>query len=182
MTSNAEARISTEPKRMPSKSLVQVISDRFGLHRYKEVLNKVMKISALLAFHAYLIIAIIYHINNDKPILWCDGLGFIIAMVVITYLYLILKLIFCYANRTKVFPKFKEVIGLTVSQQLENKRVRLGCYLFVATFILLFLLIDANGDLQRIISVGNSYTSPKVSIVISLLFLKEDLPYCSSLE
>ena len=125
-----------------------------------------LKWSTFLLYNAYLIYAIYYHLDTKPDCQaskeecwgWCNGLGFIIIITAIVYLFLSYLLIF----KGYLLPLFpynlrqncKSKIN-SVNRLIERHlQVRLGLYALVTVCIVAFFIWDTWTDRQRLISAA----------------------------
>ena len=102
-----------------------------------------------LAYNAYLVYAIYFHMSTGRAIDFCDGLGFLLVITGIIYISLFYFLIvkkYCWNRLVRVFG------GLQchrVRKMMETKGFFYGITFIVIIVVVAFLIVDTANDRYR---------------------------------
>lgn len=122
--------------------------------KYSKMLKHRSKILATVAFHVWFVWAVAYHVTLGLPIQWCDGLGFIVILMFLTYFTKILKYGYNRAIPDKYKTAFWENFDSIKTKMLKRKWVRLIIYAVLIAFMVIYIAVDSKGDKERLLSAG----------------------------
>ncbi|XP_059082327.1 solute carrier family 28 member 3-like [Tigriopus californicus] len=119
-------------------------------------------------YNAYLAYAIYYHVHEDTNWEWCDGLGFLLILTCVVYVFMIYS--FLISPHLHLIPG-QATVGSLYDQALSKKVVRILLYVVTVAAILTFLVIDCWDEPNRLISVGGIL----VFVLVGTVFSKHPL-------
>merc|ERR1719397_271473 len=104
-----------------------------------------------IAYNAYIVFAIRFHVVTERPLGWCGGLGFLLITTAIVYIFLFY---FHVAKRLAAGRGLRVPGSVWLSRLLATRPARLTLSLAVLAAILLFLVLDTRTDRRRLVSAG----------------------------
>eukprot|EP00095_Tigriopus_kingsejongensis_P008400 snap_masked-scaffold9_size846264-processed-gene-4.15 protein:Tk08400 transcript:snap_masked-scaffold9_size846264-processed-gene-4.15-mRNA-1 annotation:"hypothetical protein DAPPUDRAFT_312019" len=123
-----------------------LIRDHIGL---------IVFIGIFVLYNAFLAYAIYYHVHYQTDWLWCDGLGFVIIITSIVYLFMLYGYILVpLLARTKSIQSWNKSLQSSAGQLLDILLVRICLYVFVIGAAIAFLVVDCWDEPERLISAG----------------------------
>ena len=125
------------------------------LWKVKHIVKLSLIILLVAAYNAYIGYALHYHITTGRDIDWCGGLGFLIILTAIVYIFLL------YFHIIKKIVPWRKVGSLIPKRLIRFVSSTPGkCFLsiFVLVCIAIFLIIDTVDDRQRLVSAGGIFS------------------------
>lgn len=119
-------------------------------------------------YNAYLAYAIYYHVHEATNWEWCDGLGFLLILTCVAYVFLIYG--YLISPYLYLIPG-QATVGALYDQALSKKLVRICLYLLTLAAIITFLVIDCWDEPDRLISVAGIL----VFVLLGTLFSRHPL-------
>ncbi len=126
-----------------------------------------------LLYHAWFIYAIYYNIVNGDPILWCHGLGFVIITTGLSYFCIALSLIIKHML-PRSFKAEVKVGYKKMTKALNLWYVEYPIYIVLTGGAVAFMVIDAGGDTQRLISMSGIFVLLGIGVLCSKNIKKID--------
>nr|CAH0104896.1 unnamed protein product [Daphnia galeata] len=123
----------------------------FLAERKTLVVGLVYVILALL-YNAYFIASIYYSIHNNISMNWCNGVGLLIILTVITYVSLFYFQIVKRFWGKSIHQAVLKPIGAYYDRVWKYRLVRYGFYLVIVGALITFLVIDTAGERYRLVS------------------------------
>ncbi len=124
------------------------------LEPHVPVIKKVLYLLFAVTFHVWLIWSIAYHATNELPIEWCNGLGFILVLAIITYIVKFIKFANARWIRDEWRVKYASLKVTVYEKALSKKFVRLGIYLGFTAIAVFYMCWNAETTEQYISMVG----------------------------
>ena len=119
--------------------------------KLKQFVKIVLIIMLVAAYNAYIGFALHYHITSGRDIDWCGGLGFLMIITVIVYVFL---LYFHIIKKILPWRKLNALIPRRLVKFVSSTPGKWLLSITVLVSISIFLIIDTKHDRQRLVSAA----------------------------